>query len=77
VRTADDPDRAVARFFPTTYQAAADLGHWDRDALEDDPNHLPPQSPAEASMRIALIGPEVGQLLRATPNRIQRCHRGQ
>jgi Family of unknown function (DUF5996) len=44
VRTADDPDRAVARFLQTTYEAAADLGHWDRVALEDDPNRLPPQS---------------------------------
>ncbi len=44
VRTADDPDRAVARFLQTTYEAAADLSHWDRDALEDDPNRLPPRS---------------------------------
>jgi hypothetical protein len=44
VRTADDPDRAVARFLQTTYEAAADLGHWDRGALEDDPNRLPPRS---------------------------------
>jgi hypothetical protein len=40
VRTADDPDRAVARFLQTTYEAAAELARWDRAALEDDPNRL-------------------------------------
>jgi hypothetical protein len=43
VRT-DDPDHAVARFLHTTYEAAAELGGWDRSALEDDPNRLPPLS---------------------------------
>ena len=37
VRAAPDPDRAVAEFLRTTYEAAADLGHWDRSTLEDDP----------------------------------------
>ncbi|MCF7548672.1 DUF5996 family protein [Pseudonocardia sp. WMMC193] len=36
-RAAADPDRAVAEFLRTTYEAAADLGRWDRAALEDDP----------------------------------------
>nr|WP_238589960.1 DUF5996 family protein [Pseudonocardia sp. AL041005-10] len=36
-RAAPDPDRAVAEFLRTTYAAAADLGRWDRSALEDDP----------------------------------------
>lgn len=40
VRTAEDPDHAVARFLQTTYEAAAKLGRWDRAALEDDPNRL-------------------------------------
>jgi hypothetical protein len=40
VRTADDPDDAVARFLQSTYEAAAELGGWDRVALEDDPNRL-------------------------------------
>ena len=40
VRTADDPDRLVTRFLQTTYEAAAELGAWDRSALEDDPNRL-------------------------------------
>ncbi|BBX15332.1 hypothetical protein CRI77_15620 [Mycolicibacterium duvalii] len=39
-RAATDPDRAVAEFLHTTYAAAADLGGWDRAALEDDPMRL-------------------------------------
>jgi hypothetical protein len=35
-----DPDRAVAEFLRTTYEAAANLGQWDRDALEDNPFRL-------------------------------------
>ncbi|KWX56509.1 DUF5996 family protein [Mycobacterium sp. NAZ190054] len=38
VRTADDPDKTLLQFLQSTYAAAADLGHWDRAALEDDPN---------------------------------------
>jgi hypothetical protein len=34
----------AARFSQTTYEAAAELGGWDRSALEDDPNRLPPLS---------------------------------
>jgi hypothetical protein len=34
VRTSSDPDRAVLDFFESTYGAAADLGRWDRGALE-------------------------------------------
>jgi hypothetical protein len=34
VRSADDPDRALLEFLQTTYEAAAELGHWDRAALE-------------------------------------------
>ena len=34
VRTADDPDAALLSFFESTYDAAADLGLWDRAALE-------------------------------------------
>ena len=29
-----DPDEALLQFFQTTYEAAADLGRWDRSALE-------------------------------------------
>ncbi|MEU7427977.1 DUF5996 family protein [Streptomyces sp. NPDC040750] len=38
VRTAADPDRAVADFLHTTYDAAAEHAHWDRATLEEDPN---------------------------------------
>lgn len=34
VRTAADPDAALLAFCQSTYDAAADLGAWDRDALE-------------------------------------------
>jgi len=34
VRTAPDPDAALLAFLRTTYNAAADLAHWDRAALE-------------------------------------------
>jgi hypothetical protein len=37
VRTAADPDRTLLEFLQTTYRAAADLGGWDRAALEVDP----------------------------------------
>jgi hypothetical protein len=40
VRIADDPDLGVARFLQSTYEAAADLGGWDRSALECDPDRL-------------------------------------
>lgn len=38
VRTAADPEWALLGFFHDTYGAAADLGGWDRVALEHDPN---------------------------------------
>jgi hypothetical protein len=34
VRTADDPDAMVKTFLRSTYEAAAELGAWDRRALE-------------------------------------------
>jgi hypothetical protein len=34
VRTAPDPEAALMDFLQSTYDAAADLGHWDRAALE-------------------------------------------
>jgi hypothetical protein len=34
VRTAADPDAAARAFFQSTYEAGADLGGWDRRALE-------------------------------------------
>jgi hypothetical protein len=34
VRTAPDPDGTLLAFLQSTYEAAADLGRWDRAALE-------------------------------------------
>jgi hypothetical protein len=34
VRTAADPDTTLLSFFQSTYEGAAELGAWDRDALE-------------------------------------------
>jgi hypothetical protein len=34
VRRADSPKEALMQFLQTTYDAAADLGKWDRPALE-------------------------------------------
>lgn len=34
VRTAPDPEALLRRFLDATYEAAAELGGWDRDALE-------------------------------------------
>ncbi|MEJ1963335.1 MAG: DUF5996 family protein [Gammaproteobacteria bacterium] len=34
VRLATDPDAALDAFLQSTYEAAADSGHWDRDSLE-------------------------------------------
>ena len=37
VRTAADPDAALLAFLQSTYEAAADLAHWPRTALERTP----------------------------------------
>jgi hypothetical protein len=37
VRAADDPDETLLSFFQSTYDAAAELGGWDRAALEAEP----------------------------------------
>jgi hypothetical protein len=34
VRTADSPDEVLLNFMQSTYEAGANLAHWDRDALE-------------------------------------------
>ncbi|MFY0255960.1 DUF5996 family protein [Chitinophaga sp. 30R24] len=36
VQQADDPEEALLAFMQTTYEAAANTGHWDRKALECD-----------------------------------------
>jgi len=43
VRSAADPDAAVLQFLNSTYEAGADLGGWDRRALE--PAELPERPP--------------------------------
>jgi hypothetical protein len=44
VRTARDPDKALLSFLQTTYDAAAELAHWDRGALEAAAgSEIPPQ----------------------------------
>jgi hypothetical protein len=40
VAVAADPDRALLEFLDTAYTAAAELGGWDRAALEIDPHRL-------------------------------------
>ena len=47
VRTADNPDQTLSQFLQSTYAAAADLGGWDRAALEDDPHRLAPNAIAQ------------------------------
>jgi hypothetical protein len=37
VRTSPTPDETLLAFFQSTYEAAADLGHWDRAAVEAQP----------------------------------------
>jgi Family of unknown function (DUF5996) len=37
VRAAEDPDRELAGFLQSTYEAAAEHAGWNRTALEDDP----------------------------------------
>ncbi len=46
VRTAANPDETLLDFLQTTYEAAAELGHWDRAALEGPSGvpGVPPQS---------------------------------
>ena len=34
VRTADSPKEVLMEFLQTTYEAAANCGHWDRKSLE-------------------------------------------
>jgi hypothetical protein len=38
VRTAPDPDGTLLRFLQSTYEAAAETGHWDRAGLDIDPD---------------------------------------
>jgi hypothetical protein len=44
VRSAGDPDAVLREFLQSTYEAAADLGGWDRDSLERDADAAPGHS---------------------------------
>jgi hypothetical protein len=43
VRTAPNPDAGLLEFFESTYEAAAELARWDRDALEAKTTAMPPR----------------------------------
>ena len=45
VRFSPDPERAIRTFIHDLYQAAADLGGWDRDALEPSTQPTAPMAP--------------------------------
>jgi Family of unknown function (DUF5996) len=52
VAAAADPDRTLTEFLDSTYAAAADLGGWDRRALEADPRRWAGGRPVtDASIR--------------------------
>ncbi|KAA0972147.1 N-acetyltransferase [Aureimonas fodinaquatilis] len=60
VQSSADPDRALMEFLVTTYEAAADLGKWDRDLLEcaqGKPRQVRPPD-AEAAKAAAAVGDE-------------------
>jgi len=49
VASAPDPDAMAHEFFQSTYEAGADLGNWDRAALETHPSpRRPPVEPPSA-----------------------------
>lgn len=54
VRTADDPDAALLAFLQSTYEAAAELAGWDRQALERP-------APAGAHPPVRATGKPVGR----------------
>ena len=51
VRLADDPDAVLLDFLQRTYEAAAELGSWDRAALEDRASSLTDDSLTDGSPR--------------------------
>jgi hypothetical protein len=44
VRSSPDPEGALLEFLESTYEAAANLAKWDRNALERPPGWKPPPS---------------------------------
>jgi hypothetical protein len=49
VREADDPDQTLLSFLQSTYEAAADLGGWDRAALECEEGKIGQPRPVRSS----------------------------
>jgi hypothetical protein len=49
VQSAEDGDAALLAFLTSTYEAAAALGHWDRDLLECEHGQLGKPRPADAA----------------------------
>ena len=47
VRRSDSPDATLLEFLQTTYEAAANLGKWDRASLERDDNAIPARARRE------------------------------
>jgi hypothetical protein len=56
VRTANAPSRMVLEFFQSTYDAGADLGGWDRRALDRAPLELPLSSQQAFDLREVSAG---------------------
>ncbi|UXN75971.1 N-acetyltransferase (plasmid) [Devosia sp. A8/3-2] len=64
VQSAADPNAALTAFLNSTYDAAADLGHWDRDLLECGPGHPRQVRPHDAGQHDALPATEDGTVER-------------
>jgi predicted GNAT family acetyltransferase len=64
VQTAADPDAALMAFLVSTYEAAADLGGWDRDLLECDHGEPRKVRAPDAAVVTAAADAEDGQVER-------------
>jgi predicted GNAT family acetyltransferase len=58
VQSAADPDAALTAFLVSTYEAAADLGQWDRDVLECPWGRPGQVRPADAAPDVARAAPD-------------------
>ncbi len=59
VQSADDPDEALLAFLVSTYEAAANLGRWDREQLECAPGQPGQPRVADAEIRGDMPAPEL------------------
>ncbi|MBB3937332.1 DUF5996 family protein [Aureimonas phyllosphaerae] len=64
VRSAADPDAALMAFLVSTYEAAADLGGWDRDLLECAPGRPRQVCAADAEKAGNFLPSDDGQVVR-------------